>query len=121
MPVLASAATSAAVCTTTVLGKSPGRVRSAQVGAASTCCERIAPVTASAPHSIHSRLLRIVIPLFVLHQKTYDEPAVNQKQREQKGLTIAALYVLFCKTNASRRLPRLTRTDGDARRHAAGH
>src|SRR5262245_2537476 len=88
MSVLASAATSAAFCTTTVLGKSPGRVRSAQFGAAPTCCERIAPVTASAPHSIHSRLGRIVIlPLFVLHKKTYNETSCQYRHSNRNGLT----------------------------------
>src|ERR1700752_3307367 len=128
MPVLASAATTAAVCTM-VLGKSPGRVRSAQFGAAPTCCARMAQVAASSPHSSHLRVIRIVIPpieragvlQFVLHKKTYNDPAVKQKQREQTNLDNRALYVLPCRTNASRRLPRLARTDRDARRHAAGH
>src|SRR5687768_7286265 len=97
MPVLASAATTAAVCTM-VLGKSPGRVRSAQFGAAPTCCARIAQVAASSsPHSSHLRVIRIVIPpieragvlQFVLHKKTYNERAVNNSNANTHILTIA--------------------------------
>src|SRR5689334_20775484 len=96
MPVLASAATTVAVCTM-VLGKSPGRVMSAQFGAAATCCARMAQVAASAPHNSHFRVIRIVIPplertgvlRFVLQKKTYNDPAVNKSTREQKNLTIA--------------------------------
>jgi hypothetical protein len=61
MPVFASAGTTTAVCTT-VLGNSPGLVRSVQFGAAPTCCDVTTLVTTSAPRSIHSRLCRIVTP-----------------------------------------------------------
>src|SRR4030095_3749298 len=119
MPVLASAATTVAVCTT-ALGNSPGLARSAQLGAAPTCCDVTALRMASAPQRIQSRLVRIVVPYMFCRRKHIARSDVKATREQERSLTSAGPYVLFCKTNASRRLSRLAGADRDARRHAPG-